>query len=247
VPATATPVIGIPGRADALAQYPSAPLYGLGQAYVHAVTQAGAAPVVIPPGLDPPLVRAIFTRLDGLLLAGGEDIDPARYGQTPHECLGRTTPERDRLEIILCRMALDSRVPILGICRGIQVLNVATGGTLYQDLASQRPQGERHDFFSSEFPRDRLSHPVTLNPDSLVARILEAENLKVNSLHHQGIERLGEGWRAVGHAPDGLVEAIEAPDHPFAVAVQWHPEELVKHPDHSLRLFRALVEACIGG
>ncbi|MGQ9584459.1 MAG: gamma-glutamyl-gamma-aminobutyrate hydrolase family protein [Anaerolineae bacterium] len=239
-----TPVIGIPCRADTSAQRHHLPLFGAGQRYVEALANAGAAPLLIPLHLQTEAVESIAARLDGLLLAGGEDVHPALYGQAPHPRLGQVARERDELEIALSQLALQRGMPLLAICRGIQVLTVATGGTLYQDLASQRPQGLRHDCFYPEFPRDHLSHLVELAPDSAVAGALESNSLWVNSMHHQGIDRLGEGWVATAHAPDGLIEAIEAPDHPFAVGLQWHPEELVGYPAHGLRVFEALVKAC---
>ncbi len=214
------------------------------QAYMDAVQQAGGTPHLISPDLDQEALDALVACLDGILLAGGEDVDPVLYGQEPHPALGRVDRVRDDLELPLARLALDRGLPILGICRGIQVLNVATGGTLYQDLPSQRPGSLAHGCFQPHFPPDHLAHEVALVSGSLLARILGQEVLPVNSRHHQGVDRLGDGWQAVAHAPDGLVEAIEAPGHPFALGVQWHPENLLRLPAHGLRLFTALVAAC---
>ena len=214
------------------------------QPYVDAVQEAGGVPRLIPPGQDGEALEALASRMDGLLLAGGGDVDPSLYGQAPHPALGRVDRARDDLELALACLALRRGLPILGICRGIQVLNVATGGTLYQDLPSERPGSLHHGCFQPQFPADHIAHEVTLKPESLLARTMGREALPVNSRHHQGVDRLGEGWRAVAHAPDGLVEAMEAPGHPFALGVQWHPENLIGLPEHGLRLFAAFVRAC---
>ncbi|MGC8838718.1 MAG: gamma-glutamyl-gamma-aminobutyrate hydrolase family protein [Anaerolineae bacterium] len=230
------PVIGIPTGSDPSTQY-----Y---RTYAHAVWEAGGIPLLILPGLDGGALEALIARLDGLLLAGGGDVDPALYGQAPHPNLTGVDRARDDLELPLARLALHRGLPVLGICRGIQVLNVATGGTLYQDLPSQRTGSLAHGCFQPQFPPDHLAHEVALVPGSLLARTMGQEAFPVNSRHHQGIDRLGERWRAVAYAPDGLVEAIEAPDHPFALGVQWHPENLLGLPEHGLRLFAAFVSAC---
>jgi putative glutamine amidotransferase len=219
------------------------PLVGMGQAYLSALVEAGAAPVLIPPGTPASHIDTLVQRLDGLLFSGGVDIDPIRYGQSPHPKLGDTSPRRDELELTLASIAFTHDLPVLGICRGIQLLNVATGGTLTQHLPGEETGQLRHDCFFPKFPRDRLSHTVDLTPSSTAASVMGAAQLQVNTMHHQGIDRLGDGWRAVGLSPDGLIEAIELPGHPFALAVQWHPEQLTAYPEHGLKLFSALVEA----
>lgn len=239
------PLIGIPTWADESGRYHGAPLQALGQTYVQAVQQAGGVPLLVPLGLDEEAWMAVAARVAGFLLAGGGDVDPAHYGQPPHPNLRGVGRARDDVELFLARLALQRGIPILGICRGIQVLNVATGGTLYQDLPSERPESSvQHGCFSPRFPPAHLAHSVTLVPGHTLSRILGQETLQVNSRHHQGIRTLGQGWVATAHAPDGLVEAIEATDHPFAVGVQWHPENLLDQPEHGLRLFAALVAAC---
>lgn len=230
------PLVGIPIGSDPSTQY-----Y---QNYAHAVREAGGVPLLILLGLDEDALDVLVARLDGLLLAGGGDVDPAFYGQAPHSTLRGVDRARDDLELPLARLALGRGLPILGICRGIQVLNIATGGTLYQDLPTQRPGSLTHGCFQPQFPPDHLAHEVALAPGSLLARIMGQESFWVNSRHHQGVDRLGKGWQAVAHAPDGLVEAMEAPDHPFALGVQWHPENLLRLPEHGLRLFAAFVAAC---
>ncbi|NLE77530.1 MAG: gamma-glutamyl-gamma-aminobutyrate hydrolase family protein [Chloroflexi bacterium] len=241
---TPPPVIGVPCRADESALYHRAPVQAMSLPYLRALTAAGAAPLCIPLEMESAALRSLFARLDGLLLAGGEDVHPAFYRQEPHPALGKVTAQRDHTELRLAALALEHCRPILGICRGIQLLNVASGGTLYQDLPAQRPEGAPHAFFYPNFARDHLSHTVALTLGSRLHGILTQATLPVNSMHHQGLHRLALGWRAVAHAPDGLVEAVEAPGHPFALGVQWHPEELTAHPDHGLKLFAAFVAAC---
>jgi len=214
------------------------------QSYVEAVLQAGGLPVLLPPLTDPRALRGLYERLDGLLLAGGDDIDPIRYGKTPHPRLGAVSPERDTAELQLTRWAFADSKPLLGICCGLQVLNVARGGTLWQDLPSEHPEGLDH-YASATLRRwDTIDHPVTLAEGSRLAGLLSTTTIGLNSLHHQAVKRLGSGLRAVGYAPDGVVEAIEGEGEAFVVGVQGHPETLwqVAEPRWR-RLFATLVAA----
>jgi putative glutamine amidotransferase len=219
------------------------PRIGQNQSYVRAVTRAGAVPLLIPQVTDERRLRVLYDRLDGLLLPGGEDLDPAHYGERIHEKCGAIAPQRDEAELMLTRWAMEEGKPILAICRGIQVLNVAQGGSLYQDIQAQIPQAGRHDWYPG-YPRDYRSHRVTIIPDTRLARILEETDVAVNSLHHQALKAIAPGLTVTAHAPDGLIEAVEADDHPFAVGVQWHPEELADNDPGAQHLFDALVEAC---
>jgi putative glutamine amidotransferase len=150
--------------------------------------------------------------------------------------------DRDRVEITLFQAAYDRRMPFLGICRGLQLVNIALGGSLYEDLLAQYPQALQHNYFSVQAP-DYLAHPVTVEEDTRLAGILGATRLEVNSLHHQGIRQLGSGLQPIAHAPDGLVEAVQVLDYPFGLAVQWHPEWLQEHL--AMRaLFSEFVRAC---
>ena len=220
------------------------PMYGLGQAYVRAVALAGGIPLLIPPLGDDTSLRAIAERLDGVLLSGGGDVDPARYGEEPIPQLGSVEPERDELELALARIAIDDEQPLLGICRGMQALNVAQGGTLYQDIGAQQPEAIKHDYHSYEGPRDLRAHEITVAEKSPLAAIVGGSRYAVNSFHHQAIKELGKDVKIIGWAEDGLAEAMLVEDHPFALAVQYHPEELVDSDPAALALFQAFVHAC---
>jgi putative glutamine amidotransferase len=220
------------------------PQLGQNQTYLQAVARAGAAPLLIPSLVDGDQLRAIYDSLDGLLLPGGEDVDPNRYGESRLEACGPSSPERDATELTLARWAMDEGKPLLAICRGIQVLNVVLGGSLYQDIEIQLPDAGKHDWYPGQ-PRDLRPHPVDIVPGTRLARIVgNVTSLAVNSLHHQALKALAPGLRISARAPDGVVEAVEAPDHPFALAVQWHPEELAKGDARAQALFDALVGAC---
>jgi putative glutamine amidotransferase len=221
------------------------PRLGQNSTYVNAVIRAGAAPLLIPHVADGALLRSLYNVLDGLLLTGGEDIDPVHFGETHHEKCGAICPERDETELALTRWAMEEDKPLLAICRGIQVLNVALGGSLYQDIQAQVPGAERHDWYPG-FPRDRRSHSLDIAPQTRLGQISGPTSLAVNSLHHQSVKDLAPGLVVVARAVDGIVEAVEAPDHPFAIGVQWHPEELASGDVRAQRLFDALVEASRG-
>jgi putative glutamine amidotransferase len=190
-------------------------------AYTQAVQRAGALPLILPP--DDEAAEApddLLDRIDGLILSGGRDVDPASYGAAPHPATGATQPERDRFEIALAYRAIERDIPVLGICRGGHILNVALGGTLHQHLP-EIVKDEHH----LEQPGSFSKHEVELEPGSLAARAGGAQRIAVMSHHHQGVDELGEGLKATGHAlPDGIVEAFESTEHDFALAVLWHPE-----------------------
>lgn len=234
----AVPLIGITTHP------PSAPdwaeLGELRALIVQAVERAGGLPVILPLGLSPDTLRGLYRRLDGLLLAGGGDVDPGRYGADPHPAVAGVDADRDETELALARWAAAERKPLFGICRGPQVLNVALGGTLYRDI-SEHPGADRHTFWPN-LPRDLRPHPVRIEEDSILARLVGEPVITVNSLHHQACRQLGAGLRTVAVAPDGLIEAIEVAGHPFALAVQWHPECLPDAPEMQ-RLFAGFVQA----
>jgi len=209
--------------------------------YSEALVRAGAIPVLIPLNLPLDKLRELLGRLDGLVFTGGGDIEIHRFNGEPHDKLYDLDAERDEIEIQLVRQAAEDNKPFLGICRGLQITNVAFGGSLYTHIPDQLPGALKHSNFP-DHPWDYLAHPVQLSEGSLLAEILGEPIVEVNSLHHQGIKELAAGLRAVASAPDGLVEAIELPEHPFALGVQWHPECLPQDA-RMQNLFRALVQA----
>jgi putative glutamine amidotransferase len=209
--------------------------------YLRSVEQAGGVPLLLPP-VSPGDAAHLLERLDGVLLSGGGDVDPVLYGKKPHPRLGRVDRRRDDFELALARAALERDLPILAICRGQQLLNVATGGTLLQDIPSDLVGASEHD---APGGRRRRSHVVELLPHTRLRAILGRDTVAVNSFHHQAVDRLGRGLAAAGRCPeDGVVEALEAGDRRFVVAVQWHPESFWDQPVSFQALFDAHVEAC---
>ena len=209
--------------------------------YLRAVIAAGGVPLLIPPRLTREQLGKTLARLDGLVLIGGGDLDPALFNGKPHPRVYDIDPERDFLDLTLARLAAESGLPFLGICRGIQVVNVALGGTLYTDIGDHLSGALRHDWYPN-IPRGHLAHSVRVAAGSRLGGILGGTDFGVNSLHHQGVERTAPGLRATAWAPDGLVEAVELERHPFGLAVQWHPEWLQEHAPQRA-LFSALVAA----
>jgi len=215
---------------------------GVNAAYLRSVLAAGGVPIILSPVLGPAYAMRALDGVDGLLLTGGEDIHPAWYGAEPSPHLYPPNRERDLFELALFAAARQRELPILGICRGIQLVNVGLGGTLFQDLPSERPGPVAHDPGSA---RDARSHAIRLQEGTRAARALGATTLSVNSFHHQAVDRLAGGLVASGWSADGLIEAAESPPGaPWLLAVQWHPEEMhadARAPERGL--FRALVEA----
>ena len=216
---------------------------GQNRSYLNAVLRAGGVPLLIPHLTDPALLRVVYDQVDGLLLPGGIDIAPAFYDQAHHKELRQIDPEQDRVEMTLARWAMEENRPLLAICRGIQLLNVVLGGSLFQDIQAQVPGAQKHDWHP-EYPRNRISHTVTILPQTRLAQIIGTTTLPVNSMHHQALKEVAPGLKIVARAPDQIIEAVEAPEHVFAVAVQWHPEELLDTDPRSTLLFTALIEAC---
>ena len=209
--------------------------------YIREIIKAGGMPVVIPSETPADLLAELFARLDGIILAGGDDIDPARFNGEEHPKVGKPDPLRDTCEITLAHLAVEKQKPVLGICRGIQLLNVALGGDLYTHVEDQHPAKVKHDYYP-EPPRDLISHPVTIEENSKLFQIVGEREIPVNSLHHQGVKTLASQLVATAYSPDGLIEAAEVPNHPFAIAVQWHPEWLPEQPA-SQALFKAFIKA----
>jgi putative glutamine amidotransferase len=209
--------------------------------YTAAARAAGLRPYILPV-LDPADAGAVLDGMGGLLLTGGEDVDPVHYGARPHPALGEVHPGRDAFELALVRAARERRIPTLAICRGVQILNVALGGTLVQDLPSERPEALPHD---GDWERDARVHAVRVAPRSRLAAALGDVQLTINSLHHQAIGTVAPGLASVAHAPDGVVEGVEwTGDDWWMAGVQWHPEELTHTTEGWDRaLFAAFAEA----
>ncbi len=218
-------------------------MHAVGTTYTHAIHHVGGTPIILPPTLTEADGATLLARLDGLLLTGGEDIAPGHYGQKEEPGLGGVDQVRDQSELEIVKAWLEAgNRPILAICRGHQVLNVALGGALYQDIATHIPAALDHAY-SPGRPMEQLVHSVEITPESHLAQILGATTLQVNSAHHQSIQTPGQGLEIVAHAPDGVIEATESQAHPFAISVQWHPEAMVKVSESMWPLFEAFVQA----
>jgi putative glutamine amidotransferase len=217
------------------------PVFGINEPYVKSVIDAGGIPVLIPLDLSNADLDVLLKRLNGILFTGGPDVDPRLYGKELQPTDEGVDVARDRLELHLIHSLVQKYKPFLGICRGCQVINVALGGSLYQHLPEQFPGDLQHDQHGQ--PRNYLAHRVTIEPDSSLAHIIACQQAWVNSLHHQGVHQLASHLQATAIASDGLVEAFELPEYPFALAVQWHPEELQEH-EGMRKLFRAFIQAC---
>jgi putative glutamine amidotransferase len=212
--------------------------------YVRAVEAAGGVPVLLPETLGAAAREALFASLGGLVVTGGGDVNPARYGEPPHPTVLGISDERDAFEAELIERALAAKLPLLCICRGMQVLNVALGGSLHQDIPSDFATAIQH---AQTGPREAPTHDVHIQPETKLAALIGGGTLRVNSMHHQAVKRLGGGLEAVGWAPDGVIEAVELPHHEgFLAAVQWHPEELAAEIGHAKALFTALTGAAKG-
>lgn len=207
---------------------------------IRMVAEAGGVPVLLPNPLDEDKLKAALELVDGLYLPGGVDVDPHLYGEEPLSGMGSFDPDWDALDVVAAQVALERNVPVLGICRGMQVLNVAAGGTLYQDIPSQVPGALKH---AQRGPRWAASHAVQLDEDSRLAKTFGETELRINSYHHQSVKDVAPGFRAVAKAPDGVIEAIESTMHRYALGVQWHPELMVEREPMYKALFADFIEA----
>ena len=207
--------------------------------YVYRVEEAGGVPVLLPLCLDPETLLPVLARLDGLLVTGGGDVTPALYGAEPSPYCGKVSAGRDAQDLFLARYALSHDLPLLGICRGMQVLNVAAGGTLWQDLESEG----RYACHRGAAPRNLPRHTVRLAEGSLLRSIYGKEIVAVNTFHHQAVKEPAPGAAVTATSGDGVIEGLEFAGHAFAAAVQWHPEKMFDSDEQAL-LFRAFVRAC---
>jgi putative glutamine amidotransferase len=216
------------------------------ETYRKAIEQAGGEPTLVYGNFSADQIPAIIGAYDGLLLPGGLDLSPDEYGGRPHPSVELSSPDRDELELEAARFAKRTHMPTLAICRGCQVVNVAFGGSLFEDIPDlyEAPNGQtvRHQQ-TPDHARQDATHPIDIHTNSKLAEIVDGICIETNSMHHQALRRVASGLRVVARARDGTIEAVEADDgHPFFVAVQWHPEELAGRDEPSRRLFRAFVE-----
>ena len=240
------PVIGVTATlkkdVDSVAERPLGSFVRADLDYVAGVAQAGGTPMILPP--LPGTAEEVAGRIDGLLLCGGSDLDPGYYGEEPIPELGATLPERDAFEMALVEQAFERGIPVFGICRGLQVLNVALGGTLYQDLPSQLST-DGSIAHRQQMPKWQWTHEVEVDGDSSIARIMETDGLRVNSYHHQAVKDLADGLVVAANASDGVVEAVESPNlsERWLVGVQWHAEAMRDAGPTHRNLFEAHVAA----
>lgn len=214
--------------------------FGMSRPYITALEATGAAPVILPLALGVETLRTLYERLDGLFMAGGGDLDPACYGRGLQSKTEGIDFLRDEAELLLTRWALEDDKPLLGVCRGVQTLNVAGGGTLIQDVIDEWPNAIRHQYFP-EKPRNWVAHDISTVPGTHLSDILGSVG-RVNSFHHQAVEKLADGFRVAAYAPDGVIEAIERPDKTFVVGVQWHPESLIDADPGMYALFETFIK-----
>jgi putative glutamine amidotransferase len=207
--------------------------------YIQAVVQAGGIPLLLPPVTDPTIARSQIMVIDGLVMSGGPDIDPSLYGEEPLEKLGVVNPLRDEYELVIVKEAAELKKPVLGICRGIQIINVAYGGTLYQDVSQIPDCTIKH--FQSTTQREALWHTVSIEPKSVLTTIFGQAAIRVNSYHHQAVKTLAPGFMATAISTDSVIEAIELQNEHFVLGVQWHPEMLAEKSSTMLALFERLV------
>jgi putative glutamine amidotransferase len=234
------PLIGIPCHALIRAET-GRPIYAINRSYVHAVESGGGIPILVPMMNDLSTLTALLSRLDGLLLPGGIDLHPSRYGEEVHPLTEEADHELDEFEITLASWAFQQDIPVLGVCRGMQLINIVLGGTLFQDIDDQYPNSIAHSH--RDWPRTHLAHHIIIEPGSRMETILGTREVKVNSLHHQAIKDPGKGVCITGRAPDGIPELLEVTGYRFVMAAQSHPEEIYSIEPAFKRLFAAFVQA----
>ena len=232
------PLIGIPCQGNLRAKYSR---FCVGQSYCRAVEMGGGIPVLLPL-LDNETALEAYGRLDGLLLAGGGDVQTGHFGEERRARLSSVDAPRDRVELLLAGKAAEDGLPVLAICRGLQLLNVAWGGTLYQDILAQIPHALRHNFHP-DHARNYLGHQVSIATGTLLAELVGAGGMGVNSFHHQAAKDVAPGLLVSATSPDGVIEALEASGTSFVLGVQWHPEELMEGAPRMKRLFEAFIGA----
>jgi putative glutamine amidotransferase len=228
-----TPLVGITTYRN-----PDEGGYYLPDGYVESVRQAGGVPLLLTPGETE--IKRILQTVDAVIFAGGGDIDPAVYGGSAHPSIERIDPIRDTFEMALARRLFESTIPVLGICRGFQLLALASGGELITDIPDEIGEAVVHRATNG----DSIRHSVQLEPESHLAKISESTQFEVESKHHQAIRKVSEKWRVMANSADGIIEAIEHKNHPWMISVLWHPEMSLEDPEHQ-NIFKGLVEAVV--
>jgi putative glutamine amidotransferase len=242
---SATPLIGITAdmsgvTANGTGLAPEPTMF-LPQRYYHAVQKAGGISLVLPPTGTRSTLRKTLQQLDGLLVSGGNfDIHPSYYGEKPINALGTIKKERTEFELELIDLALNQDLPLLGICGGAQAINVALGGSLYQDIATELPNAGQHE---QRAKRDKGGHAIEIYPGTRLRQIVQKRTLEVNTTHHQAVRKVGKGLLVNATAKDGLIEGIESPYHKFVLGVQWHPEALMDKDRYQRRIFSSFISA----
>ena len=234
------PTIIITGHLERHAK--ASPIYGEKEAYINAITRAGGLPLIVSPNLPAEDLASLIALGNGFLLCGGGDVEPGRYGASSCGRLSGVDLARDQFEIDLIQALMKADKPLLAICRGIQVLNVALGGTLICDIATQLPEAGKHDYYPN-FPRDKVAHQVNIQAKSLLAKALGVTKVGTNSIHHQALDKPAEGLLVSAQAEDGVIEGVEMPSKRFVLGVQWHPECMPGSPQMQ-QLFEAFITAC---
>jgi putative glutamine amidotransferase len=241
---TTRPVIGITsGEIHNKFQSWSPVIYGQSQTYVDCLVRAGGTPVIIPITTDEAVLRSIYELVDGICFAGGNDLHPSLYGEKPYPGEHDYSEGRDKVEQMLIKWTLEDKKPILGICRGMQLLNVRMGGTLHQDIATDMPNSLDQDASTTLQTLEDLSHTLRLDPESRLVEILEGDTIGANAHHHQSVKTLGMDIRASAWATDDVIEAIELTNYPYAVGIQAHPESLALVEPRWAKLFASFVDA----
>jgi putative glutamine amidotransferase len=219
-------------------------VHGQHYVYVDAIVHAGGAPLIIPIVNNESVLRRLYEQCDGVLFSGGNDLDPRNYGSDPAPETYNVSPDRDKQELQLLKWALADDKPILGICRGMQLINVGLGGTLCQDVVTKLPGAGNHELSMAQKDFKYVAHTLRIDEDSRLAQILGTDRIDTNALHHQAVQTLGKGLVATAHADDGVIEAIELPGKRFAIGVQSHPEGLESETEPRWRaLFKAFVDS----
>jgi len=221
--------------------------YTLGKNYIRSLIACGATPILLPTSLDHAAWRDLYAEADGVLLTGGGDVEPTVFGEEKHPTTDDINPERDNIEIALAQWTLKDDTPMFAICRGIQVVNVALGGSLIQDIPSQYGQSIEHRGSAVGAARDQVLHDVCIEPGARITEVFGPGNVGVNSFHHQAIKALGDGLIVTSRAPDGIIESVEAPGHRYYLGVQWHPEDMTTGREDMLALFQSFVDASSNG